>query len=304
MPSITYHITMFVLKLKGVKETFSKTPIDVKRLRKDDIHVPSEKLLSGASATAIKIEKTAVTEIGPSKAPTSEFLLLYCPGGAFVYGPTELNWKSIAHLVESTQTKAWLVDYPKAPEAKIQEITASIDRVYAEALKSYSSSNIILLGDSVGGNLVISLVQRLIEAGDAHPEKLILISPVLDASMSHPEIDSIDKIDPILSKSGVLSAKRMCAVDMDLKDPMISPLYGSFRNFPSTHMFIAQNDIMMPDQKLAVHKMLEENVEVEVIEGKGMPHIWPLLPVMSEAKSALTKVGAIIQYTINTNKHL
>ncbi|RDV13873.1 hypothetical protein DXT99_17760 [Pontibacter diazotrophicus] len=65
-----------------------------------------------------------------------------------------------------------------------------------------------------------------------------------------------------------------------------------------------ENNIMMPDQKLAVNKMLEENVKVEVIEGKGMPQIWPLLSVMSEAKSALTRIGAIIQHTINTNKHL
>lgn len=32
-------------------------------------------------------------------------------------------------------------------------------------------------------------------------------SPVLDASLSNPEIDQIDKTDPILCKSGVLSAK-------------------------------------------------------------------------------------------------
>lgn len=303
MPSLTYHIILLVLKLKGVKETFSSTPIDFMRLRRDDVHVPSKKLLYGTLTSSFRFEKTTVTEIVPSKAPASDFLLLYLPGGAFVYGPTELSWKSIAHLAESTQTKAWLVDYPKAPDAKIQEITTNIDKVYAEALKSYRPANIILMGDSVGGTLALALVQRLIKAGETPPGKLLLISPVLDASLSNPEIDQIDKTDPILCKSGVLSAKKLCAGDTDLKDSIISPLYGSFRNFPATHMFIAENDIMMPDQKLAVNKMLEENIEIKVIEGKSMPHIWPLLPVMKEAKSALQRMEAIINHSAGTSKH-
>ncbi|MFD3001267.1 alpha/beta hydrolase fold domain-containing protein [Pontibacter toksunensis] len=297
MPSITYYIILLVLKLKGVKENFSRTPFDVGRLRKEDVPVPSKKLLLGASTSTFKIEKTTVTEIIPSKGAASDYLLLYCPGGAYVYGPTELNWKSIAHLAESTRTKAWLLNYPKAPETNIQEIAVNIDEVYAEALKSYPPSKIILIGDSVGGSLLLSLVQRLVKAGEETPGKLILISPVLDASMSNPKIDQIDKVDPILCKCGVLSAKKLCAGDVGLKNPIISPLYGSFRNFPATHVFIAENDIMMPDQKLAVGRMLDENVKVEVIDGKSMPHIWPLLPVMKEAKLALKQMEAIINHT-------
>lgn len=299
MLSVAYRLVMLVLKLKGVKRTFSKSPIDVDQLRKEDIHVPTKRLLSGNTIVQFHIQQTTVTEISPSKAPASGFLILYCHGGAFVYGPTELNWNSIARIVKRTQTKAWLVDYPKAPEAKIKEISANINRIYSEALKSYSPSKIILMGDSVGGNLVISLLQRLIEAGIAHPPKLILISPVLDASLSNPDIDRIDKTDPILSKNGALSAKKMCAGNMNLKDPLISPLYGNFKGFPTTHFFIAENDIMMPDQRLAINKMLEEDVAVEAIEGAGMPHIWPLLPMMAEAKLALSKIENIVLDTVH-----
>lgn len=58
----------------------------------------------------------------------------------------------------------------------------------------------------------------------------------------------------------------------------------------------------MSDQKLAVQKMLEEKVEVEVIEGAGMPHIWPLLPVMKEAKQALSKIEEIIRHAVSLIK--
>lgn len=50
--------------------------------------------------------------------------------------------------------------------------------------------------------------------------------------MSNPAIQSLEEIDPMLSIQGVVSAKKMCAGSMDLKAPIISPIYGSFDQFP------------------------------------------------------------------------
>jgi acetyl esterase/lipase len=61
-----------------------------------------------------------------------------------------------------------------------------------------------------------------------------------------------------------------------------------------TRLFIATHDIMYPDAKLFVEKLKNENIETEVIIGEGMPHIWPLLPMMSEAKMALDRIAKII----------
>ena len=105
--------------------------------------------------------------------------------------------------------------------------------------------------------------------------------------MSNKQIDIVDKKDPMLSKKGVLSAKKMCAGDTDLNNELISPLYGSFNQFPKTMLFLAEHDITYPDQQLAVKKMKESNVDFEIIFGEEMPHIWPLLPVMKESKKAL-----------------
>ena len=294
MPSLSYQLVKVILKLKGVKKSFSRAPVNVEQLRKEDIHLPSKSLLEGNLSTSFQLGKATITELTPSKGVLSDALLLYCPGGAFVYGPTELNWKTVSYLVKRTRIKAWLIDYPKAPEAKIKEMAATVDAVYAEALKRYTPSEIVLMGDSVGGNLLMSLVQRLLLSGKTPPAKLIALSPVLDASMTNPEIKSIDKRDLILSQPGVLSAKKMCAGDTDLKDPLLSPLYGSFKGFPSTLIFVAENDIMRPDEELAIRKMQAEKVDVEVVTGEGMPHIWPLLPVMSEAKEALAKVESVL----------
>lgn len=291
--SIGYSLVKLVLKIKGVKKSWSKDPIDYIKKRKEDIPVPSKRLLKGNTIQTKTILETTVTEITPTKS-ANEFLLLYCPGGAFVYGPTENNWDGIARIVKQTQTKAWMVDYPKAPEHKIDGIAKNIYATYMEALKTYHPSKIICIGDSVGGNMLVSLTQRLIREQKALPNRLILITPMLDASMSNPRIKDIDPIDPILSYKGVYSAKKMCAGDLSLKDPMISPVYGSLNNFPPIHIFMATHDILMPDQEVFIDKIKEEGSFIEVIVGEGMPHIWPLLPVFKEGAAARKKISAII----------
>jgi len=284
-PSLSYYITLFVIKLKGIKKDFSKDPIDFNKIRKADIHFPKANYFKQSQVNSFKILNTLITEIKQLKR--SEKLLIFIHGGAFISGPSKHHWDSIKEIAKKTDHTIWMCDYPKAPENKISEISRNIDQVYNRALEKYKAKNITLIGDSVGGTLVTALIQRLILKSIELPFKIIVVSPVMDATMSNPQINEIDKIDPMLSKLGVLSAKKMCAENNDLKNKMISPINGSFDNFPKTILFLAENDITYPDQQLTIQKLINANTDVEVHLGKRMPHIWPFLPVMKEAKTAL-----------------
>ena len=291
--SLTYYVTLGVIKLKGVKKNFSKSPIDYLKIRKEDIPQIPSKLVKKYVVEHRIILKSKITEIlQPNK---SNQLILYIHGGAFISGPAQHHWDSIQTILIKTRKNVWMCNYPKAPEHKISEISKNIDAVYAAALESYLPKNIVLIGDSVGGTLITALVQRLIASGIQTPEKIILISPVMDASLSNPQIDVVDAIDPMLSKKGVLSAKMMCAENEDLTNTMISPINGCFQNFPKTYFYAAKNDITFPDQVLAIEKIKKLNVNLSVTYGSNMPHIWPLLPVMSEAKIALNEIIEILQ---------
>lgn len=286
--SITYYVTLFIIKLKGLKNDFSKDPIDFKKIRREDIRHPQKSLFKEYKVNIFKISKTLITEIKRSESSNS--LLIFIHGGAFISGPTKHHWDTTKEILELTNQTVWMCDYPKAPEHKIQEISENIDKVYQIALESYPANQITLIGDSVGGLLITALVQRLVLKSIPLPLKIILVSPVMDATMSNPQIKEIDKIDPMLSKVGVLSAKKMCVVNNDLKDVRISPINGSFNKFPHTILFLAKNDITYPDQLLAVQKLMNAKTSIEIIEGENMPHIWPFLPVMKEAKIALKEM--------------
>ncbi|MBQ4819465.1 alpha/beta hydrolase [Aquimarina sp. MMG016] len=299
--SIGYELVKFVLKLKGEKKSWSKDPIDYINKRKQDIHSPNKLLLWGCNYTSKKIQDSIITVVNPKSQSTSH-LILYCHGGGFIYGPTREYWMAVAKIAKQTSTETWMIDYPKAPENTIQTITENIYQVYLEACKQYETSKIILLGDSVGGNLILSLTQRLIQENLKLPNRLIPITPVMDASLTNPKIVELDPIDPILSYKGVLSAKKMCAGNLSLRNPLISPLYGSFRNFPPIRLFMATHDILMPDQELFVEKAKEEGVDIKVFTGEGMPHIWPVLPIMKESKKALQQIISIINQALHNER--
>ena len=131
------------------------------------------------------ILKTSITQI--SKSNTSNKLLIFIHGGAFISGPAKHHWDSIKKIAKGTNHTIWMCNYPKAPEHKITEISQNIDAIYKDALSKFKAENISLIGDSVGGTLATSLTQRLIKNNIDIPQKIILISPVMDATLSNPD---------------------------------------------------------------------------------------------------------------------
>lgn len=287
-PSLSYYLTIWTLRLMGIKKIFSTDPINYQKLRKFDVYSPKSVFFKQRTIETCQILDSKITKV-KSKRPTNT-LLIFIHGGAFISGPVSHHWSAVKTIAKSTNYHVWLCDYPKAPEHDINTISQNIQAIYQTALTQYPSDNILFMGDSAGATLTTSLMQYLAQNKLPLPRKIVLISPVMDTSMTNPNIAAIDLKDPMLSVKGLLSAKKMCARNMELNNPLISPLYGNFSGFPKTLIFIAENDVISPDIELAVQKLEEANTDLEVIRGKNMPHIWPLLPVMKEAKTAMKQV--------------
>ncbi len=286
--SIGYYIVLFVLKIKRVKKVFSNDPIEYLKIRKDDVLNPSNRYLRKNINRKFKVSDTEITEI--AKSVKSDTLVIYIHGGAFVCGPAQHHWDTVAEISKKTKNVIWMCVYPKAPETNITDINTNIDQVYAQALTEYKAQNIVLLGDSAGGTLILTLTQRLISNQFTIPKKIILISPVIDASLQNPDIEKVEPLDPMLGINGVRSAKKLAAGQLSLIDSAISPIYGTFNGFPPTILFAAEYDITYPDQIRLAKLLNENNIENQLIIGEKMPHIWPLLPVMREGRAALDEI--------------
>ena len=284
--SISFYLVLLVLKIQGQKKMFSTSPVSYEKLRKQNVLSPRGSFYKSDEVYRFDVEGFKVTALESPKRANGK-LMIYLHGGAFVSGPGQHHWDTVKKIYQNTDLNIWVYDYPKAPEHTVETVNKCVDAIYKKALETYDASDIILMGDSAGGTLALTLTQRLKKHEIAKPSLLVLVSPVLDASMDNPKILKIEDRDPILSVAGVSSAKKMFAGGRPLKDPSISPLYGDFNDFPDVMLFIGGRDITAPDQLKFEQILREKGVGIDLTYDEDMIHIWPLLPVMKEAGMTL-----------------
>ena len=68
------------------------------------------------------------------------------------------------------------------------------------------------------------------------------------------------------------------AAGQELTDPLISPLFGDFANFPSTYIQVGDNEVLLDDAAMLHKKMVEANVPVKMDIFPGMWHVFQMSP--------------------------
>ena len=79
------------------------------------------------------------------------------------------------------------------------------------------------------------------------PERLVLLSPWIDVTMTNPAIPTLEEGDFILSAYGLAGLGKLWAGEMDVRDSRVSPLYGSMAGLPPTLIFCGTDEILRPD---------------------------------------------------------
>jgi acetyl esterase/lipase len=291
MRSLSFHVVMAMIRRRKVRQLFAHGAADVTRLRAGNIHSPVGKDVLHLATRSFRVGDSVVTELRPVTV-TCRDVILYCPGGYLVSGPAPFNWTSIATLVKKTGSVAYLIDHPKAPEHDIDAINASLDAVYWHMSTQHPTGHIVLLGGSVGGALMTLLVQRLLATGRPLPKALVLITPVMECSLTHTAIAAIEPRDVFHVRQGVAATYASCAGKIDPASATMSPSRGTTAGFIPTLALIAEDDIHRPDAELFIERLRQSGASPQVIHGAGMPHIWPLLPMMREARAALDQIAA------------
>jgi acetyl esterase/lipase len=105
--------------------------------------------------------------------------------------------------------------------------------------------------------------------------------------MSSPPYDSEN--DPILGEIGLREIGKSWAGNLDTKNYMVSPLFGDNVGLPDTLIFAGENEIFCSDIKRYVENLKSDGVNVKMIVGCGLFHIYPLFP-MPEAKRAFEEI--------------
>ncbi|MEO0899820.1 MAG: alpha/beta hydrolase [Bacteroidota bacterium] len=277
----------FTFKLIGLKKVLGRTLSDLENV-KNDPAPPTNSVKKACNIQEESFGERTLWTLSP-KNGTSEKAIFYIHGGGYVVNMAFLQWDYLAKVVEETQATIMVPDYPLAPQSNAEEAFEYLHKLYNIFLDRYAGKEVLILGDSAGAGLAISFAQYLNEVNLPQPEKLILLSPWLDVSLTNPDIQDVIPKDSSLEINSLQKAGRLWAGKLDIKDPKVSPIYGRFDNIAKISIFMGTAEIFVSDARKLVEKLQKENIPFHYYEYPDMPHCWILLP-MPESKLALAQL--------------
>ena len=170
-------------------------------------------------------------------------------------------------------------DYRLAPEhpypAALEDAVKAWDYLM---LLGYGARDVIVAGDSAGGNLALSLVLKLKEEKRLLPRGLVLLSPWTDLTASGKTHTTRALVDPVLDAEYLRKMTENYAAGRELTDPLISPLFGDFEGFPPTYIQVGDNEMLLSDSTMLHKKLIAANVSAKIDIFKGMWHVFQMSP--------------------------
>lgn len=209
-----------------------------------------------------------------------KYVILYCHGGGYSTGSTVYARTLTSKLAASTSMDVLCFDYRLAPEhpypSALEDAMKAWDYLM---LLGYGARDVIIAGDSAGGNLALSLVLKLKAERRLLPRGLVLLSPWTDLTSSGKSHETRRELDPVLDEDYLDRMIQNYASEEDLKNPYISPLFGDFTGFPPTLIQVGDNEILLSDSLSLHKKMVKENVPVKIDVYKRMWHVFQMSPL-------------------------
>lgn len=252
---------------------------------------------SGVQIRKLNIAGIAAEEIRASKQNTQ--LILHIHGGAFFLGGLDTHRHFMAEIAKATQMQVIHIDYPLAPEHPFPTALNAAYDVYHNLLdQGILAKDIILSGDSCGANLALSLALKIKqEQAELQPSGLILLSPLLDLTLSSESLRYNRKHDALLSievlEKGI---DYYLPAQHDRANPMVSPLYAELEGLNPVLIQVGSKEILLDDAKRFEAKAKQADVDVHYKLYTGMWHNFQMFsPWFDEAKQALQDIAAFSQ---------
>lgn len=212
-------------------------------------------------------------------------LIFYFPGGGFVDQPKAQHWSLIDRLSVQTETPVVVPNYLKATSYSCDEAYDEAIALYKQYIDNYNLKRVIFIGDSSGGTFALSLAMQLRQTEMLQPEKLILISPFMDLSMTNEEMKAYAETDYMVGYDGLKVFAEKWAGERTLYDPIVSPLYGNFIGLGEIIIFSGAKDMLHSDILKFEKRLIADKADYSLYIEENLPHVYPLFPT-PEAQEA------------------
>ncbi len=235
---------------------------------------------------------------GPGVDNDRSRVVFYLHGGGFTAGTASAYRGLAARLSTAAARPVLTVDYRHAPEEPYPAALDDCVAAWRWLIRDYGTApdRVVLVGDSAGGNLVVAMMLRLRDDGDALPAATVCISPSLDLALTGESVTARSDRDPCILPESLRRCAAAYLGDADPTNPYASPLYADLAGLPPLLLQFGSEEMLRDDSVRLGEKAAAAGVQVSVEEGEGMIHVWHLFADrLPEARAAIERVGAFVR---------
>src|SRR6202166_2492107 len=201
-------------------------------------------------------------------------LLIHVHGGCYVLFSGESGTSEAIMMAGLGHFKVISVDYRMPPEGYFPAALDDAMTVYKAALKTSAPKNTAVFGTSAGGALVLEMMLRAKQQGLPLPGAIAPGSPMSDVTKTGDTFYTNEMVDNVLvSRYGFCHAATVVyAHGHDLKDPLLSPVYGDMHGFPPAILTTGTRDLLLSNTVRVHQKLQQSGVDAQLEVFDGMSH--------------------------------
>jgi epsilon-lactone hydrolase len=222
-------------------------------------------------------------------------IILYFHGGGYTYGSILTHNDLMARLALSSGARVLGVEYRLAPEAPFPAAVEDALAAYRYLLaQGNTPQKIIVMGDSAGGGLSLSLLLRLREEGLRMPAGAALLCPWVDLTCTSASFEANAAYDYI-SREGLLNNAAHYLQGASPRQPLASPLFADLRGLSPIYIQAGGAEVLLQDALSLTEKLRAEGVEVRCEVTPDMLHDWQLFGYLfAVSREAVDRLAAFV----------
>ena len=224
--------------------------------------------------------------------------VMYFHGGGYFFCNLETHRPVVAAISRRAQARVLSVDYRLAPEHPCPAAVDDALAWYRHVLKDTLPAQIMMAGDSAGGGLVLACLQAARQEGLPMPAGAVLFSPWVDLAGAGESMQTQAKADVMFTPESLRHAAQFYLAGRPATDPVASPLYGDMMGLPPLQIFASRHEILLSDATRLHEKALAAGVPAQLELQADMPHVWPIMVMLPEAKASLRQVAAFMRQCV------
>jgi acetyl esterase/lipase len=238
-----------------------------------------------------RVQGFACTTVAPRDGGSGR-AVVYLHGGSYTGEIAKQHWALISAMADAG-VRVEVPLYGLAPQHTYREAYPFITEVYRDLLGEVDASAVTVAGDSAGGGLALGFAQTLTAEGLPQPRKLVLLSPWLDLTLSHPDLPALERRDPWLNIDGTIEAGKVWAGGDDPTQPRLSPINGELAGLAPMDVYVGTNELCLADVLLLQERAAAAGAALRVTVCPGAVHVYPLVPA-PEGRAAAREIVAEI----------